>query len=747
MFNLIKKDRYFIFTFVSLFCVIGWFLNFSFWHIPVLYFLFSIFYFLINSIWLGQILGRAIDLERELQFIFGLFLMLFLIGFGLAIPIFFYKLLPIYLLIVLILLTVIISFLNRRIRRAFSGISSLKRLDDGQGLNISKAWLVMFFILCLAALFFLLKARTGDFVLSPWQVIRPYYLYLWLAIVLLLGFFIFSRAKVIKILLLIILASLLMHAYLPVIYQAGFGGDKWRHLGAERSLMQGEPYLPVLFGKQVSMKQVGPVIVPEVLIVGNKNSYVNMWGLTIALAWLLGLDVFWIDLLLGFLLYAIFFPLLLFKFGQLLSDKKRFLLLLAFLPLCFGAFQIYGSITVPNSFGFLWFLFVLWLMLYGLKYRFDRYLAVAVIIGLILSYFNYILYFILLLEIIVLVFLLKLISATTKRSVKFILLALLCLVVIGCCIIIPAADLVSNNIFKSIGTPRDVGSNLLNFTKRLAMSQPIFPRINNMEQDNWLFTQVDQNLNRASALKLIRWNWILVPLVFLLILAGLLVRRDKNRSVKYLLMLLLLIIVVNQFVAVYFMAGNHIFNKRLVLLMSFLMMVFFALGIAAWLDCKCFALRYRLAALLIFLSLLSTAVYVSGPKMQTVTSDELTAARYLWQQISTAKEDQHYCVLANTWPLLALEGESARQIVTGGFPVYFEYAQPERVQLFDNLNKNPSIKDVDLALAITKSSDCYFMTEDRWIYIYRKSEILSKLNKIFGQPEKIGSVYLWHFQP
>jgi len=88
MFNLIKKDRYFIFTFISLFCAIGWFLNFSLWHIPVFYFLFSIFYFLINSIWLGQILGRAIDLERELQFIFGLFLMLFLIGFGLAIPTF-----------------------------------------------------------------------------------------------------------------------------------------------------------------------------------------------------------------------------------------------------------------------------------------------------------------------------------------------------------------------------------------------------------------------------------------------------------------------------------------------------------------------------------------------------------------------------------------------------------------------------------------------------------------------------------
>ena len=746
MFNLIKRDRYLAFTVISILCVLGWWFNFSLWHIAALYVILTVVYLLINSSWLGQVLGRAVDLEQELQFIFGLFLMLFLVGFGLAVPIFFYKLLPIYLLIVLLTLTIIISFLNRRIRQAFTGTSSLGRFDDGHGLNMSKGWLVIFSVLCLAALFFLLKARTGDFILSPWQQIRPYYLYLWLAIALLVGFFIFSRTKLIRILLIIILASLLMHAYLPIVYKKGFGGDKWRHLGAERSLMQGESYLPVLFGNQVSMKQVGPVSMPEVLVVGNKNSYVNMWGLTIALAWLLGLNVFWVDLLLGFLLYTIFFPLLLFKFGQLLFDKKKFLLLLAFLPFCFGAFQIYGSITVPNSFGFLWFLFVLWLILYGLKYRFDRYLVVAAVIGLIFSYFNYILYFILLLEIIVLIFLMKRIAAAPKGVAKAILWALLCIVVIGSCIIIPAADLVSNNVFKNVGTIQNLGNNMLDFGKRLIMSQPIFPRVNAMEQDNWLFTQVDQNLSRASALKLIRWSWVLAPLTLLLIIVGLFMRQDKNKLVKYFLILLLFIVMVNQFISVYFMDGNHVFNKRLVLLMSFLMMIFLALGIKGWLECKCFAEHYRLVALLIFLSLLSATVYVSGPKMQTVTNDELKAADYLWQKISINKKSHNYCVLANTWPLLALEGESARQIVTGGFPVYFEYAQPERVQLFDNINKNPSIKDIDLAMTMTKSSDCYVMTEDRWVYIYRKSEILGKLDKILGPSEKIGSVYLWHYK-
>jgi hypothetical protein len=108
--------------------------------------------------------------------------------------------------------------------------------------------------------------------------------------------------------------------------------------------------------------------------------------------------------------------------------------------------------------------------------------------------------------------------------------------------------------------------------------------------------------------------------------------------------------------------------------------------------------------------------------------------------------NQKYCVLANTWPLLALESESGREIVTGGFPFYYEYRQPERVQLFDNMNKNPSVKDMERALAITGAKDCYFMTEDRWLYPIRKSQTFNRLNQILGSSEKVGSVYIWKFE-
>jgi len=65
--------------------------------------------------------------------------------------------------------------------------------------------------------------------------------------------------------------------------------------------------------------------------------------------------------------------------------------------------------------------------------------------------------------------------------------------------------------------------------------------------------------------------------------------------------------------------------------------------------------------------------------------------------------------LANTWPLLALEGVSGREIITGGFPYYYEYRQPERVQLFANMNYSPSVRYLNKAIEITNAQRMLFL--------------------------------------
>lgn len=745
MIKIIKQNKYFIFTFISIICVIGWFLNFNIWHIFWPYFLFSIFYFFINSIWLGKILAKLLNLEKELQFFFGLFLLLFLVAFGMAVPIFFYKVTPFWLFSLLLFLTLIISILNHLKYFSEESEVSFKNLEDDQGFRISKICYLLFAICYLLALILLFHSRTGNFILSPWEVIRPYYLYLWFGVVFITGLFIFSKEKIWRILLIIILASLLLHAYLPVIYETGFGGDKWRHLGAERWLMEGKIYSPALFGEPINWKQIGPLRIPEIFIVGNKNSYVNMWGLTIALSWLLKIDVFWIDLLLNYLLYSILFPFLMFKFAQFFSQKKSFLLLFSFLPLCFSPFQMYGSITLPNTFGFIWFLFVLTLII-KFFIQPDKQLFFITIIAVLFCYFNYILYFILVLEIILLLLLLKkLCSAKNKIFRKGLIIGCLIFIIL-CLFIIPVADLVSqySSFINWSEIKLNILKNLIDFGKRLITSQAIFPRFNDMEQDNWLFVQISRNLNRSILLKLIPWHLILTPIVWLFVIFGLI----KFKKIKYpqlgiLIIILLFTILINQFIATYFMSGSRIFSKRLVVMTSFLISFFLALGFHYWIEIKYFSSKTKIIMIILYLSLLSTIVYASGPRSQMLTASELKAAVYIWDILKT--KSGPYCVLGNTWPLLGLEAISGRQITTGGFPYYYEYRQPERVQLFEQMNRAPSIRYIEKALEITGADECYFMTEERWIYPFQKRQIISRLDGIMTQIQRIDDVYIWKY--
>jgi hypothetical protein len=132
---------------------------------------------------------------------------------------------------------------------------------------------------------------------------------------------------------------------------------------------------------------------------------------------------------------------------------------------------------------------------------------------------------------------------------------------------------------------------------------------------------------------------------------------------------------------------------------------------------------------------------------QIVTRDELKAAEYVYRDIQLKNNlNDRECVLANTWPLLALEMVSARKITAGGFPVYKEYSQPERVRLFKGMLRQPSIRYIYQAMDITQTQGCYFMTEERWWQTGDNVAMLENLIQIFGQPiKKIGEVYIFYY--
>lgn len=746
-------SKYFFFTILSCLSVIVWYLNFQFTQNTFLYILCFVFYFFLNSYWLGLILKKN-GFEKEFQFILGFFCLLFLIAFLTAIPIVLYKIIPIYFLVILLLLTIIISLESKRITKSKEGDTKTlesKIIPNRLSLRVPKALYFIGVIIFLFLFFLLLRARTGEYIRSPWTVIHPLYIYGWLAISLIVGYLIFSKCKLKTFLLIIIFCSLLLHAYLLIPYEAGFGGDKWRHIGAERSLMEGNIYEPVLFGKNISYKSFGSLKIPEVFVAGNKTSYANMWGLTIALSWLTGLDIFWIDLLLGALLFSIFLPFLILKIASLFSKKKEFLYLIIFLPFLFYPFQAYGSITMPMSFAFLPFLFGLIFLGQYFKGLISgrRFLVLSLFLVPFL-YFNYILYLIVFIIMLILALIFKKVFSSfmglkAKKWVLILIIFILC-----ASISIPLLD--THNQYSSFQKPLFSSTNISQALKIfpvnfLFSSEAIFPRIYQFEQDNWLYAQTNQELSRSIFFEIAPWWLFLTPLILVVVILGFVqYSKLKNKKIAFWLITSLVIFLVSQIIASSFMEGNHIFSKRLVLLVSFLMFFPLAWGLTYLASVR---RKIILWAIILFLGLVSVTTYVSGPKFQVVTKDELNAAKYIWKEYETNNKlaSSLPCVLANTWPLLALEGVSGRQIVAGGFPYYIEYRQPERVQLFANMNYSPSVRYLTKAMEITNAKECYFITEEHWVFFDKRQEIIESLDEMLGNRQQIGKVMIWLYSP
>lgn len=729
----IKENRYFIGTIIGVIVPFFWFLNFKISQNLLVNILFFIIYFIVNSWYLSLIVKKY--LKTKFSFVLSIVLLFYFISFCLSLPIVFYKVSPVYLFIILAIISVVLS-----LRHKFVFSPSLKK-DIVANSNSKKKviplwWKISFSLLFLVSIFLLIRSRTSLSIRSPWQAIHPLYIYCYLGLILLTLYLIKLKPKFKVFILVVILLSLLAHSYLIFPYEAGFGGDKWRHLGAEKWLMEGKPYLPVLFGEDVSFKEIGPFKIPEVFLVGNKTSYSNLWAGTISLSWLFQVDVFWIDIFLGFILSSVFLPFILYELGRKLFKKKETIYFLLLMPLCFFPFQMYGSITVPIFFGFLPFCFALLFLLAHLKENLSlKYFLLILILPCFFLYFNYVLYLVLYLVCFLLAIFIYYFPKFLNRF--FLVFGGLILIFIVA-FLFPSLDILSG--YSSLKFEHSIPLAIKDFGNRLLSSRPIFPRPGGLEQDNWLYSGLEENISSSAFGGIVRWNYLLTPIFLLIVFIGLLASSFwQEKKDRLLIFYLLIVVLIAEFIGSYFLQGSQLFTKRLVLANSFFLFFPLAIGLNWIIEKR----KSLFLMVIIFLAFLSTTVYISGPKFQTVTGDELKASIYIFDNLKSKKGP--YCVLANTWPLLALEGVSGRQIIAGGFPVYEEYAQPERVQLFNNLNRYPHINDFNKALEITGAEDCYFMTEDLWIVPGRKKEVFESLEKLAGQPLIIGDVYLWHY--
>jgi hypothetical protein len=410
---------------------------------------------------------------------------------------------------------------------------------------------------------------------------------------------------------------LLLHSYL-LVYENGFGGDRFRHLGSESRIISGLEYQPTLLSKNIWWKQIGPIGIPAALVDSAKLSYGTMWSLEVIAAKIVGLPVFQINRYLLPLLWSVFLTIIIYLLAYLLKPDKKFALMAALLSNSFYLFQYYGAQGLPASYGLIWLAFYL---LFLINYIRDpnRQKIILLLAGLVLMYFNYSLAFLL-----SSIGLILAVALVKKKSLAYPIsgMAILALV---------ALDYLSSSAYKFIG-----------FDKIFSI---------------WTIGNL---IDFESLSRFIPWigEWHLLELVllvvFLIALGVMLVRIFWRKDRAWLLMgLMAVIILVAYFLSYCFLDGEHSLARRLTLFAVLSLILMFASGLTEVMKSR----RNWLigGAGLVLLTMLT---YYSGPALYISISDrDLSKASLMWHDLGGKTG---YCIKDDEEVILALEFVSAK---------------------------------------------------------------------------------------
>lgn len=685
-------------------CQIHWFSQ------PWLGSLSLIIYFSLNSFWLYRVL-KIIALPRLAIACLSLIGILTLVGTLAAAAVMIYTITPINLLVILLLPSILVTVIQRWKKAASADVLSLGRV----ALHWWE-WLAVLLPLIAAAVL-AWSSRTDRFIASPWEVLPE----LFPVLALVAAFFIFklilSNRSTRSLLILITAFSLVTHSYLFVVYQIGFGGDRWRHMAYESQIIDERPIAPTFYSPEgVELKKIGPVSIPAAAV-DSKIGYSFTWGIMSVIGKVTGIDLLYLDIWLLPMLWALASPLLFFCLGWLLFKRTGWALMFAWLPLVFDVYQVTGSITVPNSWSLLVSLAFLVLTLGLAASRIRTRWALMLLPLFIFQYPP-------LAIMSVLTVLLYSIQGSRysfhiKNSFNIGLLMLTALAVLA----VDTFDQLSVINWAALGNIDSVIRGISRWLLTLLTGQA---------GGQWLALR-----NNVSMiwLPVLFWSVAIIGLIRL--------RHDNGSTNNIWLKVWIWLWGFSAFLTLFaeqFMEGLKLVMGRLAIFQNFFILPFFVLGLA-WLLSQRIGERriHALAALVI--GLLFYQNFTGAPTLKTVTGDELRAAEYV-QDRYLVQVEKPACVLAEEWPLLALQKVSRNRVQGGGFPIERDFIQSEKDGLFFGLIRRPSNVEAisKRAYELTGADQCLFLFENRFS---TDPASLDKLVKALGEPYALGEVYLF----
>lgn len=340
--KLIIADEKLVATLASYTAIILIFINLTIIRSPILGVTASLTFFLINAIFIGQAFFRK---EKPfLRFMLGSVLLIAFLGLVSWAIMIIYNLDILRSTIALAIVSVLSTYLNKLGKKHSKGDNTKREMA-----NTSPVFMgiieIVYLVLVAVSFYLLFASRSGE-VYTVWQFMHPMFLPLFFVTTFLLTVVIFSHERTEHKLMLIIIHSILAHSFFFIVFPAGDIGGQQLFLGRTRLvfdnvILNGWPPSP-------------PGNVLEQIYSWFRPTNFQM-ALSVILARMFAVDVFWVHLLLVPILWGVFMPIAVFMITKIFSRNENISVLSSLLISLFPLSIYWGAISVPNSLGYIFF--------------------------------------------------------------------------------------------------------------------------------------------------------------------------------------------------------------------------------------------------------------------------------------------------------------------------------------------------------------------------------------------------------
>lgn len=222
---------------------------------------------------------------------------------------------------------------------------------------------IVFSILVVSSSSFLLASRTE--VGYAYSNLHPWFMPTFLVTILFVAALIMSGEKSHIKISFVIVISIVTCLFYSIVFVGGPGYDSWVHLGTSRRIYDNVFY--DAYGLPWTMSFRMPVGILLKIYLGTAD--VLQHSLSVIFARSFGVDIYWAHLLLVPLMWGSFIPVVAYSISKDLCKERRAALLSGFLVLSIPSLILWGSVSVPQSIGYVFFFFTLHLLLQYLSHN------------------------------------------------------------------------------------------------------------------------------------------------------------------------------------------------------------------------------------------------------------------------------------------------------------------------------------------------------------------------------------------